>query len=250
MSQLLQKARVAWRLMIPARLRARFSVCLFCGPTLLVKLADDAISVRCIRCNASVIHMSIVQVLKKLYPDFSDLTVYEMSSRGPLFHFLQSNAGQLMYSEFFDEVQPGGYKGGVQCQDVQALTYDSASFDLCTSTEVFEHVPDDFKGFREVCRVLRPGGRFVFTVPLTRTEKTVERAVMVDGEIRHLLVPEYHGDTIRGQGRVLCFRNYGRDILRRLRDAGFCEARLISADSTSWWGLGVEVIVATKSISD
>lgn len=244
MSSPLQKIRVAWGLMNPERLRARFSICPFCGPTVLVKLADDAISVRCIRCSASAIHMSIVQVLKKQYPDFSGLAAYEMSSRGPLFDFLQRTAGQLMYSEFFDDVQPGAFRGDIQCQDVQALTYDNASFDLCTSTEVFEHVPDDRKGFSEIRRVLRPGGRFVFTVPLTESAVTVERAVIDGGAIRHLLEPEYHGDVIRGHGRVLCFRNYGRDIVDRLKESGFRTARLETADRAAWWGFGTKVVVA------
>jgi SAM-dependent methyltransferase len=246
MSSPLQKVRVAWGLMSPGRLRARFSSCPFCGPTVLVKLADDAISVRCIRCSASAIHMSIVQVLKTLYPDFSGLSAYEMSSRGPLFDFLKGNAGQLTYSEFFDDVPPGARKGGVQCQDVQALTYGDAVFDLCTSTEVFEHVPDDHQGFREIHRVLRPGGRFVFTVPLTDAPMTVERAVLSGGTIRHLLEPEYHGDVIRGQGRVLCFRNYGLDIVERLKACGFRDARLVPADGAARWGFGAKVVVAEK----
>jgi len=77
----------------------------------------------------------------------------------------------------------------VQCQDVQRLTYDSASFDVCTSTEVFEHVPDDSRGFAERHRVLRPGGRLVFSVPIVSAAKTVERAVMERGTLRHLLPP-------------------------------------------------------------
>jgi ubiquinone/menaquinone biosynthesis C-methylase UbiE len=32
---------------------------------------------------------------------------------------------------------------------VQRLSFADASFDLCTSTEVFEHVPDDRAGLRE-----------------------------------------------------------------------------------------------------
>ena len=132
----------------------------------------------------------------------------------------------------------------MQCQDVQGLTFDDATFDLCTSTEVFEHVPDDRKGFSEIRRVLRPGGRFVFTVPLTQAAKTVERARLVDGKLQHLLEPEYHGDVIRGQGKVLCFRNYGRDILDRLRDSGFSAARFENPDRSAWWGLGTEVVIA------
>jgi SAM-dependent methyltransferase len=190
--------------------------------------------------------MSILQVLRQLYPDLSGTAAYEMSSRGPLFEYLRVRAGQFSCSEFFDDVRPGDYLDGVQCQDVQALSYKDASFDLCTSTEVFEHVPDDYKGFREIHRILRPGGRFVFTVPLTQSAATVERAMLQNGVVNHTLEPEYHGDAIRGYGQVLCFRNYGTDILERLRECGFREARLVSTDRMGWWGFGTDVVIAER----
>lgn len=230
----------------PGDLRLRLERCPMCGPTLLVKLAQNSISVRCARCRASAIHMSIINVLRELQLNLEHQTVYEMSSRGPMFEFLKRRAGQLIYSEFFDDIPQGGYRGYVQCQDVQQLTYADGSFDLCTSTEVFEHVPDDRRGFSEICRVLRPCGRFIFTVPLTEAAATVERAIVADGVIQHLLEPEYHGDVVRGFGKVLCYRNYGRDILERLREAGFRQARLMPPDEKAWWGLGVKVVVAEK----
>lgn len=231
-------------LMRPGAISVRTGRCPACGPTLLVKLANDAISVRCLRCRGSAIHMSILQVLSRLYPDMSGTAAYEMSSRGPLFEYMRARAGRFAYSEYFDDVMPGVFRGDVQCQDVQALTFENAAFDLCTSTEVFEHVPDDRRGFREIRRVLRPGGRFVFTVPLTGAAVTVERAVMEDGAIRYLLEPEYHGDVIRGQGKVLCFRNYGADICDRLAEAGFRDCRIADPDPGRWWGLGVPVVIA------
>jgi SAM-dependent methyltransferase len=244
LSRPLQLLRKTLALAQPGSLGLKSGRCPTCGPTLMVKLANDAISVRCMRCRASAIHMSILQVLQRLSPQLSGLAVYEMSSRGPLFEFLRARAGQFSCSEFFDDVSPGEFRGEVQCQDVQALTYGDATFDLCTSTEVFEHVPDDRKGFREIRRVLRPGGCFVFTVPLTEEVATVERAGMEGGEIRHLLEPEYHGDVIRGHGRVLCFRNYGLDIVERLKQSGFRDARLEPADRSTWWGFGTKVVIA------
>lgn len=246
LTRTLQLLRKTLALAQPGALALKPGRCPTCGPTLMVKLADDAISVRCIRCRSSAIHMSMLQVLQRLYSEqgLSSLAAYEMSSRGPVFAYLRAHAGQFAYSEFFDDVQPGTFRGDVQCQDVQALTYGDASFDLCTSTEVFEHVPDDRKGFSEIRRVLRPGGRFVFTVPLTEEAVTVERAVMESGAIRHLLEPEYHGDVIRGHGRVLAFRNYGLDIVDRLKASGFREARLEPADRAGWWGFGTKVVVA------
>jgi SAM-dependent methyltransferase len=188
--------------------------------------------------------MSIVQVLQGLYPDLSALFVYEMSSRGPLVEYLRERAGRLTCSEYFDDRAPGQSKGGVVCQDVERLTFSDAAFDLCTSTEVFEHVPDDEKGFREIRRVLKPGGRLVFTVPLSDRPLTVRRAALVDGEVRHLLPPEYHGDAIRGQGRVLVYRDYGRDVVPRLRLCGFANAAIVDVDAEQWWGLGRRVVVA------
>jgi SAM-dependent methyltransferase len=241
-----QKARGTWSLIRVREVGVRPAVCPICGWTLLVKLAHNAISVRCVRCHSSAIHMSLVQVIRKLYANLSGLTVYEMSSRGPLFDYLKNRIPKLIFSEYFDGVAPGEYKNGVQCQDVHRLTYPDAAFDLCTSTEVFEHVPDDRKGFGEIRRVLRPGGRFIFTVPITEAAETAERARIVDGRVHHFLTPEYHGDAIRGPGRVLCFRNYGPDILDRLRATGFSNARLEIVDDTRWWRLGRSVVVAEK----
>jgi len=147
--------------------------------------------------------------------------VFELSSRGALCRYLLRTFARVTFSELWDDVAPGAVRGRVQCQDVQQLTYPDASFDLVTSTEVFEHVPDDRRAFAEVYRVLRPGGRLVFTVPLMDAGPTLERAEIRYGRIVHLVTPEYHGDRLRGRGRVLAFRTYGPDIVDRLRKAGF-----------------------------
>jgi SAM-dependent methyltransferase len=147
--------------------------------------------------------------------------VYELSSRGALCRYLRRQFTRVTVSELWDDVPPGSLRGGVQCQDVQQLTYPDASFDLVTSTEVFEHVPDDRRAFAEVYRVLRPGGLLVFTVPLMDTGPTLERAEIRYNRIVHLVTPEYHGDRLRGRRGVLAFRTYGPDITDRLRAAGF-----------------------------
>jgi len=114
---------------------------------------------------------------------------------------------------------------------IESLNFSTSTSDLVTSTEVFEHVPDDSKGFSEIYRVLKKDGYFIFTVPLSDNPKTVERCFLQpDGTIIHQLEPEYHGDRIRGQGRVLAFRNYGLDITERLESCGFhAEIRLVNS---------------------
>jgi SAM-dependent methyltransferase len=242
--ELAHRLRIAARIVDLQALRLRPDRCPLCGPTCLVKLANSDIAIRCARCGASAITMSLARVLREEVPDLADKHVYELSSRGPLLEFLRRRAGRLTSSEYFDDVPPGEARAGVLCQDVQRLTFADARFDLCTSTEVFEHVPDDLSGFRELRRVLRRGGLFIFTVPLSDADHTVERARVVNGKLEHLLPPEYHGDRIRGQGRVLVFRDYGGDVVERLRASGFESARIDGRSVRDFWGLGRPVIVA------
>jgi ubiquinone/menaquinone biosynthesis C-methylase UbiE len=46
--------------------------------------------------------------------------------------------------------------------DAESIPYGDASFDLVVGHAVLHHIPDVEQAFREVLRVLRPGGRFVF----------------------------------------------------------------------------------------
>lgn len=49
----------------------------------------------------------------------------------------------------------------------EAIPFPDASFDVVTCVEVLEHLPEPLRpaAFREMRRVLRPGGRLVMTVP-------------------------------------------------------------------------------------
>lgn len=243
---MLREMRTAAELLNWRKVGIRLGNCPLCGRAAFVKLDDYEMAVRCLRCRSSAATLSFVSVLKDVLPDLSRRHVYELSSRGPLVGYLRRHAGKLTLSEYFDDVPPGQYKAGVQCQDVQQLTYPDGCFDACTSTEVFEHVPRDLEGFRELHRVLKPGGVLLFTVPMDGGEKTVERARLVNGRLEHLLPPEYHGDRLRGSGAVLCFRNYGTDILDRLRVAGFSRPRLVRGEDVTGWGFDRQVVVARK----
>jgi SAM-dependent methyltransferase len=193
--------------------------CNLCGFPIL-RLHPGLAGLRCLRCLSTFRHRAVGAVLQRLGVG-PQAHVYELSSRGALCRHLRRRFARVTVSELFDDVPAGEFRNAVQCQDVQRLTYADGAFDLVTSTEVFEHVPDDSRAFAEIHRVLRPGGFLVFTVPLMDAVTTLERARLDHGAIVHLVEPEYHGDRLRGRGRVLAFRTYGRDVLDRLRAAGF-----------------------------
>jgi len=206
----------------------RSGYCPLCdGTRIFARLRDNEIGVRCLTCRATPITLSLVAVLRELSPDLASKKVYELSARGPLVRFLRKHCRDLTCSQYFEDIRPGERHNGILCQDVQNLTFGDNSFDICTSTEVFEHVPDDRAGFAELKRVLRPGGLLLCTVPLFPTAQTIERARLTDrGEVTLLRPATYHGDPIRSHARVLVFRDYGRDIVQRLVDQGFMDVCL------------------------
>jgi SAM-dependent methyltransferase len=216
--------------------------CPFCGPTLIARLRDDEISVRCLRCGASAVHLSLGHALEGR--DLSGLDACELSARGPLVRFLRPRVRLLATSEFFEGVERGAMSAGVRCEDVQQLTYPDASFDLITHTEVFEHVPDDARAFAELRRVLKSRGTMMFTVPIDPHATTVERAKLRNGRIEHLHPPLYHGDPLRGGSRILLYRDYGGDIVERLRAAGFDDVSIVPASAHVPWNRGRCVITA------
>jgi len=188
--------------------------------------------------------MSMAHVLDAHYDSLSEFSVYELSSRGPFVKHLRRSCKSLTVSEFWPDVSPGQWRDGIQCQNVERLTYSNESFDLCTSTEVFEHVADDNAGFCEIRRVLRSGGVFVFSVPLRLNATTLERAKLIDGEVCHIEEPEYHDDLLRGAGKVLAYRTYGIDITDKLLAAGFSKAIIDTSAKEHLDGLGRPLIVA------
>jgi SAM-dependent methyltransferase len=229
-----------------SELKIKLESCPICGPSVFIKLAAEEMAIRCIRCRASPVSLSLVAALQRVRPNLKQLSVYELSSRGPVVSYLKRHCSRLQVSEFFEGFVPGARNNNVECQDVQRLTFADSSFDVSTSTEVFEHVPDDLQGFAEVRRVLRPNGVMLFTVPLSSATQTVTRAEIRNGIITHLLTPEYHGDRIRGTGKVLVFRDYGQDVLQRVLSAGFSNAEFILPNNNVVFGFARTVIAAYK----
>ncbi|GAC1448397.1 MAG: hypothetical protein NVSMB9_31520 [Isosphaeraceae bacterium] len=126
----------------------------------------------------------------------------------------------LSASDFHPSATPGESRDGVRSETLLGLTYPSHSFDLVLTSETLEHVPDLDTALREIRRVLVPGGRHVFTVPLLPgVPETFARSVLrSDGTVERLAPEIRHpgGDT-----GYPVFTEFGADLPTRLQKAGF-----------------------------
>lgn len=148
-----------------------------------------------------------------------DITILETAKEGGIFSDYNSN--NIIKSEYYDDVERGSYKDGVRSEDLQNLTFDSNTFDIVISLDVFEHIPDPWKAFSEVNRVLKPGGIGIITVPIDiRNQSTVTLAKVENGEVKYFREPSYHLDPLREEG-ALVFTDFGTDIVSNLIKMGY-----------------------------
>lgn len=179
--------------------------------------------------------------------------IYATEHLTPLGEVLCQRYDNIRLSEYFGpKVAKGSItEKGVMNQDVTDLTFPDCSYDIVLSFDVLEHVPDYHAALREFHRVLDHNGTLLLSVPfVTSSLQSIVRARLnADGEIEHLLEPEYHGDPVNPEGGVLCFYHYGWSLLEDLREAGFADAFVSLNWSLGYGHIGSEqvMIVATRS---
>jgi len=194
--------------------QSEIRVCGCCQkPTLVVSLSNGDERKLCIRCLANRRYEMLAEYLRASVPDLEKKVVVELDHRSPLRSYL-AQAGKYIRTYYSATDLPGSVRfDGARCEDITRLTFSDESIDILISSDVLEHVPDIEAAFRESSRVLRPGGFHLFTVPCGPS--TVRRAEFVDGELRHLVQPEYHSDPLNPEG-ILAFWTFGADFAERV----------------------------------
>ncbi len=100
---------------------------------------------------------------------------------------------------------------GLTTADATALPFPDSEFGSVVSICVIEHIPDDVRVLREVARVLKPGGKFIFSTPSAAFEsnlvgagdpKRVDRVNQRLGHY-HYRGPDEWEDLLREQGLVV-----------------------------------------------
>jgi SAM-dependent methyltransferase len=225
------------RLMV--NLRVGGAKCTVCGRLAPLLIEHDNLRETCIcgRCGAPTRQRQIAYVVcealsvarNRRLASMRDvaaldgLTVYNTETTGAI-HRLLCRRTDYLCSEYLDPaLQSGEMVNGVMHQDLMKLSFAGDSIDLVLSSDVFEHVADPYRAHAEVFRVLKRGGRHVFTVPFYQTEFLDEERATVDaqGALVHLLEPVYHQDPVRQDQGVLVYNIFAVEMLAKLRRIGF-----------------------------
>lgn len=103
--------------------------------------------------------------------------------------------------------------------DLMDLALADESFDFIVHSDTLEHVPDPLRALAEIRRVLRPGGRTIFTVPIVIARMTRSR----EG-LRH----SYHGDPTVAAADLLVRTEFGADAWAMVLQAGFSQCEFVA----------------------
>ncbi|HEX5585695.1 MAG TPA: methyltransferase domain-containing protein [Acidimicrobiia bacterium] len=150
------------------------------------------------------------------------LVVYNTEAQGALHDQLEAMPCYRCSEYLGPDHSPGEVVGATVHEDLTELSFDDGGIDLVLSSDVLEHVPDPYRAHREVHRVLRPGGRHVFTVPFHQHAHLddVRARPGPAGEPELLAPPIYHDDPVRPEG-VLVYTIFGLAMLVELARIGF-----------------------------
>ncbi len=151
-----------------------------------------------------------------------DLQIYNTEHQGAVHEQLRGMATYEASEYFGPEHRPGTSVDGIRHEDLMALSFADSSLDLVLSSDVLEHVPEPYVAHAELHRILKPGGRHVFTVPFHQHAHQDDVRARFDGagELQYFEDAIYHDDPVRPEG-VLVFTIFGLEMLVRLAELGF-----------------------------
>lgn len=184
----------------------------------------------CTSCGSVPRQRAIMKILNDKANNYKDLIIHESSPSGPTFELLKSIVPNYTYSYFYDNIELGEViHNDVKCtnQNIEKLTFDNNSFDIFITQDVMEHVNNPKSAFKEIARVLKPGGLYIFTVPLYPWIKTRSRIKINNGVIENILPAVYHGNPISADGSLVTY-DWGSDIADKISDWSKMQTEIIS----------------------
>lgn len=205
---------------------------------------------KCTKCNSIPRERALMQTIIKYYPSWKNLKIHESSpgNRGHSIN-LKTQCKNYSVSHFFLNQDLGKDFNRFRNENLENLTFEDESFDLFVTSDVMEHIYNPDEAFKEIYRVLKPGGAHIFSVPLiNKHKKTQQWAIQgEDGEPEFLFEPEWHGNPINEKGSPVTY-HWGFDIVEFINKVTNSKGSFIEYIDDLRYGIRAEYIeiVVTK----
>lgn len=205
----------------------------------------------CSGCGSIPRERALMRTIKQFFPNFSDLIIHESSpiGRGASTRLAQE-CTHYTFSHYSPDTPFGEIDGRTNArrENLEHLTFPDATFDLLITQDVMEHIFDPEAAFREIGRVLKPGGAHIFTVPLVNKTAPTQRCARreASGEVIHLREPEYHGNPVDPDGALVTM-NWGYDITHFIASNTGMSTVIIQIDDLNY-GIHAEYIDVLVSL--
>ncbi len=243
--------------------------CPFCHKTIFFSSSKTSKreSLICCFCHSFSRQRHVAKVLLSEYNCASlkelenkKLKIYSSSDKGSLDSYFRGNPN---YTRSIYTNKPFGTEIGknISCQDLQKLTFQVSvgditrlpfqdeTFDVVITEDVLEHVRNYEYAFKEINRVLKPGGKHIFTVPINLTMNMILRVDTSGEKDVFLLPPQYHGDPLNKNG-ILAYRQFGKDTPNILRKFGFQTTLIVSGEADKKLGIYDSVVLVSKKVEN
>jgi SAM-dependent methyltransferase len=133
--------------------------------------------------------------------------------------------------------------------NLEQQDFSNEEFDIFISLDVMEHVFDPKQVIKEIYRTLKSGGVAIMTFPISNSEAEAwkPRSVMKNGQVEHLLDPQFHGNPIDPNGSLVTI-DYGYNIHKAIANFAPFNVEIIRFDRRDIGVVGefTEVVVCFK----
>lgn len=177
---------------------------------------------------------------------FGDLKVLDTDSFGAINAVLRGAAGYT-HSQYVPNLKNGEILADDSINlNLLEIPFEDSSIDIIMTSDVIEHIIDDERVHREIHRVLKPGGIYIFTAPfdpcLYGHRKLTQSTTLP--ELNFFLYYQVHGDPHSSNG-IVAHRIYGQQIFSDLKKVGF-EAEFFEITDLEAGIFGGDLFIAKK----
>lgn len=226
--------------------------CNICGKkTIFLDFSGSPETYFCYHCGSSARNRAIAKLML-MEVDPASESVKDMRQREEMDGYISSGYGALpqilktknfSVSEYFENVPTGPARDCIRCEDLTNLTFPDETFDIVISEHVLEHVNDPIRSFKEINRVLKKNGLYLFTIPFESIDETITR-VFPDGRL--IMRERFHIDPLRHKGALVYTEFSKSDIIEKFLKPSMFRAEILTLNDRASGIFSCDVIKARK----